>query len=285
MSYVMIHGKSLAGGGTTAGGGTAAGVGGAPFFPRASARGPGARLAGLGANTAPDSRVPTPWDNEIGRAKEGSPYVVEAVRPGDARPETGMFRPGGAFRQVGNGNNRGWGLGGLAGLGAAPINDTEARQRLLRVFLDTTAECAALINQALVEMPAVILQGTKDRLKVARDRINQAVPGFPRSVNSVGADVINDTSIPLDEVESRVTSFLTEFANITAQQIELAQQTAKSVTLRNLIVEFRDAARTVVRATLREVLDTGASVTSGMPWWVYVGGALLGGAYVVRAFR
>lgn len=179
------------------------------------------------------------------------------------------------------------GVSGMAGLGSTTDADGEARAVLLASFSSFIADWRKTLDAAISAIPVykVMLLSAKSNLSKARTKLST-------EVMPIAKDVIEDRTIPYEEVARRVESFLTEYFKDVKAQMNIAEQATRRTTmsgqLDQFLVAFRSAAKQYAQQVGAAAKDAVQALGVGFgPGAIALGGlaALALAAYSWRAFR
>ena len=179
------------------------------------------------------------------------------------------------------------GVSGMAGLGASTDADGEARAVLLASFSSFIADWRKTLDAAISAIPVykVMLLSAKSNLSKARTKLST-------EVMPIAKDVIEDRTIPYEEVARRVESFLTEYFKDVKAQMNIAEQATRRATMAGQLDQFLIAFRSVVKQFAQQVgvaakeVGQGLGTGGGYGVWVLGGLAALAlASYSWRAFR
>lgn len=185
------------------------------------------------------------------------------------------------------------GMKALGGLGDVPLSDAQARGQIQAAFLAATQQWVTLLNQALNDMPLLPLITMSDARKMitdARDAITNSRNNIlADSVQNFGVAVIQDTSIPIEEVAIRVRDFLVNYLQNLQATVQNAQQTAKLMSMQGLLQSFEDACLQVLQkasTAAGKAIRTGLDAATGeLPVWVLPAAGIAAVLYFLHATR
>lgn len=192
-------------------------------------------------------------------------------------------------------------LAGLRGLGSMSVEEGNARARLSTLGTIAGATWAKQIDDILagkLSVKSLIVDGalvfaipggsiaTMFSVKARQSMLNARKQIMDLVIPSVQG-IAFDKDLTLTEATNRIMSFLKGYGEELDGQIHIATGQAERSTFTGSIRIAVDATKEVARAAGAEVRDTliDEILHGVVPWYVWLIGAAVGTAYVVRSFK